>query len=249
MPTSSDPLFLTCGDTALAVEFGQRVDRHVSALVLALVKRIETAAIDGIVETVPTFRSLLIHYDPQRLRQARLKERLQELLQDLRPNEAAGRQWRLPVCYDPSLGPDLEEVAMRTGLTVAEVVRLHSSKAYHVYMVGFLPGFPYMGDLPAALALPRRENPRIKVPAGSLAIAMNMAAIYPLESPGGWHLLGQTPVRLWDLRREPPTLLVPGDTVRFEPVSRQEFDALAAQAEAGALRLEPEPGAKAGADA
>lgn len=247
MITTSHPRFLTSGDTALVVEFGKSVDRLISALVLALAERIDAAAIEGITETVPTFRSLMIHYDPLRLRQAELKERLTDLIQDLSPSETAGRLWRIPACYDPILGPDLEEVAARTNLTPAQVVRLHSSETYHVYMLGFLPGYPYMGDLPAALVLPRRDNPRIKVPPGSLAIAMTMAAIYPLESPGGWHLLGRTPVPVWDLRRETPALLMPGDKVKFDPVSLDEYEALAAEAQAGTLQIAPELVSAAGA--
>lgn len=229
------------------VEFGSDIDRHVSALVLALAERIEQAGLRGVVETVPTFRSLMIHYDPQQIRQAQLKERLIELLQDLNPSETAGRLWRIPACYDPSLGPDLEDVASRTGLSVPEVIRLHTSATYHVYMLGFLPGYPYMGGLPAELVLPRRQNPRIKVPAGALAIAMSMAAIYPLESPGGWHLLGRTPVPLWDLRRDPPALLQPGDKVQFVPIPLDQYEELVREAEAGSLRLEPEVIAATGA--
>lgn len=247
MQNTSHPRFLTSGDTALVVEFGTAIDRHVSALVLALAERIEAAAMDGIVETVPTFRSLMIHYDPLRIRQAPLRERLTELLQDLNPSETAGRLWRIPACYDPSLGPDLEEVAGRKGLSIPEVVRLHTSSTYHVYMLGFLPGYPYMGGLPSELVLPRRENPRIKVPAGSLAIAMSMAAVYPLESPGGWHLLGRTPVPVWDLRRDPPALLKPGDKVQFVPISLDRYEELVREAEAGPLRLEPELTAASGA--
>lgn len=241
MQATVSPRFLSCGDTSLAIEFGEQVDRDLSALVLALAQRITDCGIDGVIETVPTFRSLMIHYDPLRVRRVDLELRLAEMLRDLRPGEATRRLWRIPACYDPALGPDLEEVAGRTGLTMAEVVELHSSTLFHVYMLGFLPGYPYMGDLPAELALPRRENPRIKVPPGSLAIAMTMAAIYSLESPGGWHLLGRTPVPIWDHRRETPALLMPGDKVRFEPISLREYDALSAEAEAGTLSLTCEP--------
>ena len=131
-------------------------------------------------------------------------------------------------------------------MAVSYVIALHSGETYHVYMVGFLPGYPYMGDLPGKLALPRRENPRIKVPMGSLAIAMTMAAIYPLESPGGWHLLGRTPVWLWDLRRASPALFRPGDKVKFQPISLSEYEALRTQAEAGTLTIEPTEIADAG---
>ena len=126
--------------------------------------------------------------------------------------------WRIPACYDPSLSPDLAEVATRTGLTPQQVAERHSAVTYHVYMVGFLPGYPYMGDLPAELALPRRENPRTKVPPGSIAIATTLTAVYTLESPGGWHLIGRTPAPLWDLRRDRPVVLQAGDKVVFRPI-------------------------------
>jgi len=244
---TSAPRFLPSGDTALVVEFSDTIDRHVSVLVLALAQRIDDAALDGVIETVPTFRSLMVHYDPLRLPHAQLKARLAQLVEGLSASDAAGRLWHIPACYDPSLGPDLSDVAERTGLSVADVIAMHSAETYHVYMVGFLPGFPYMGDLPAKLALPRRENPRIKVPRGSLAIAMTMAAVYPLESPGGWPLHGRTPVWLGDLRRASPALFTPGDKVKFEPISLSEFEALSARAEAGTLTIEPREIADTGA--
>ena len=150
------------------------------------------------------------------------------------------RSWRIPACYDPSLSPDLAEVATRTGLTPQQVAERHSAVTYHVYMVGFLPGYPYMGDLPPELALPRRENPRTKVPPGSIAIATTLTAVYTLESPGGWHLIGRTPAPLWDLRRDRPVVLQAGDKVVFRSIPLEEYDALLAQAAAGTFRLEAE---------
>src|SRR5262249_54696383 len=145
----------------------------------------------------------------------------------------------IPACYDPSVAPDLAEVATRTGLTQQQVAQRHSAVTYHVYMVGFLPGFPYMGDLPQELALPRRENPRTHVPAGSIAIATTQTAVYSLESPGGWHLVGRTPASLWDLQCDPPVVLAPGDKVLFEPISRNDHDTLSAKWAAGEFRLRP----------
>ncbi len=229
------------GDTALVIEFGEAIDRHISALVLALADRIDAANIDGIVETVPTFRSLMVHYDPMRLPQAQLKSRLASLLEGLAPVQKPGRLWKIPACYDPSVGPDLAEVSERTGVPVDEVVALHTSVLFHVYMIGFLPGYGYLGDLPEKLALPRRQSPRVKVPPGSVAIAMTMSQVYALESPGGWHLIGRTPVPFWDLRREEPVLLRPGDKIQFYPVTLGEFEKLKAQADAGTLPLDPAP--------
>jgi KipI family sensor histidine kinase inhibitor len=245
MSLAPEAKFLHSGDTALVVEFGARIDRSVSARVLALARRLQAEAIPGVVEVVPTFRSLMVHYEPLVLPQAELKRRLGPLIEGLTAEERAGRQWRIPACYDPEVGPDLREVADRTGLSVAQVVERHSATPFHVYMMGFLPGFPYMGDLPPELELPRRENPRVRVPPGSIAIAMAMTSIYTLESPGGWHLLGRTPAPLWDLRRAQPALLAAGDKVVFAPVSLREHEAILAQAAAGEYQLLAEEGARA----
>jgi len=232
-PPASGPCFLEAGDTALIVEFGRKIDRHASALVLDLAARLEAARIAGIVEMVPTFRSLMVHYDPMRLTAGELKAAIAPLLQGLEANERAGRKWLLPACYDPSLGLDLLEVAERTKLSVEEVVRIHSATVFHIYMLGFLPGFPYMGDLPPALHLPRRQSPRVRVPQGAVSIAMSMSCIYVLESPGGWHVLSNTPALLWDPRRENAGLLAAGDKVQFEPISLSEYQTLRARAESG----------------
>ena len=242
MQTQQRMRLLPCGDTALAVEFGDGIDRRVSALVLGLAERLATASIAGLVELVPTFRSLMIHYDPSVLSQEALKTKLAPLLSGLEAAEGSGRLWRVPACYHPSLAPDLAEVAGRTGLSPDQVAEHHSAVTYHVYMVGFLPGYPYMGDLPPELALPRRENPRTKVPAGSIAIATTLTAVYTLESPGGWHLIGRTPVPLWDLRHDPPAILSAGDKVEFQPISLGQYEALSAKTAAGEFRLEPEEG-------
>jgi inhibitor of KinA len=239
-PCAPQPRFLPGGDTALVVEFGDRVDPALSGLVLALARRLGEAAIPGVVEMVPTFRSLLVHYDPLQLRQAELIARLTPLLDHLEATESAGRRWRIPACYDESLGIDLAEVAGRMGLSVSQVVEGHSGTVHHVYMMGFLPGLPYLGGLPSEFELPRRENPRITVPKGSVAVAMAMTVVYPLESPGGWHILARTPAPLWDMRRDPPALFAAGDKVVFEPVSLAEYEALLAEAAAGRLHLAPD---------
>jgi KipI family sensor histidine kinase inhibitor len=232
--------FLASGDTALVIEFGNRVDQRVSGLVLALARRIANAAIPGVIEMVPTFRSLMVHYDPLALTQAELGRRLAPMLDGLEAMGGGGRRWRIPACYDESLGLDLAEVAGRMGLSPAQVVERHSATTFHVYMMGFLPGLPYLGGLPPEFELPRRENPRIKVPKGAVAVAMAMTVIYPLESPGGWHILARTPVPLWDMAADPPALLDAGDKVRFEPVPLARYEALLAEAAAGRLRLLPE---------
>jgi inhibitor of KinA len=230
---------LPAGDTALVVEFGDYVDRRISAIVLALAKRLTEVRLDGVIETVPTFRSLMVHFDPLVLPAASLIARIGELVQGLQITEEAGRLWRLPVCYDTRVAPDLADVAARTGLSPAQVIERHSAIAYHVYMLGFLPGQAYMGDVPAELALVRRDIPRPKIPAGSLAIATTMTCIFPLETPCGWHLIGRSPVPLWETRRGCGALLAPGDQVTFTPVSLREYESLLAKAAEGALEIMP----------
>jgi KipI family sensor histidine kinase inhibitor len=234
--------FLHAGDMALVVEFGDGVDRKLNQKVLALAERIEQAKregqLDGVIETVPTFRSLMIYYEPLRISEATLTVHIEGLMKGLRLAAMSGRAWRLPVCYDASVAPDLEEVAYRTKLSPAQVIECHSAVTYHVYMLGFLPGQAYMGDVPAALDLPRRESPRLKIPPGSLAITMNMTCIFPLESPCGWHLIGRSPVRLWDSERG-GALLAPGDQVTFAPVSLREYEDLYIKAATRALEIAP----------
>jgi KipI family sensor histidine kinase inhibitor len=229
--------FLAAGDTAVTVEFGDGIDRALNDCVLRLSAQVRAANLPGVVETVPTFRSLLVHYDPLTTDSASLTVAIENLLDSSRGAAQPVKLWRIPACYAISHAPDLAEVAQRTGLSTVEIVDLHSSTRYHVYMLGFVPGFPYMGDLPAPLVLPRRADPRLRVPSGSIAIATGMTAIYPLESPGGWHLIGATPIRLFDLRRSRPALLSPGDAVRFEPITVGEFDAIRAAVDVDAYQV------------
>jgi KipI family sensor histidine kinase inhibitor len=183
----------------------------------------------------------MVHYDPLQASYDEMEAAIAPLLAGAGPvaNRQAGRLFTLPVSYGGNHGPDLIEVAERTGLTATDVIRLHASVTYHVYALGFLPGYPYMGDGPAELSLPRRETPRLRVPTGSVCIAFRQTGIYTMESPGGWHLLGRTPVRLFDRRREDAVLLAPGDKVRFEPVSAEDFERLAEDAALGRLHIRP----------
>ncbi|HUC48513.1 MAG TPA: 5-oxoprolinase subunit PxpB [Xanthobacteraceae bacterium] len=229
---------LPAGDTALVVEFGDRIDRELNAAVLALAHGLDAARVPGIVETVPTFRSLMVHYEPLVLSANALIARIGEQIRSLKANTAAGHLWHLPVCYDPSLAIDLDNVARRTSLSAQQIVDRHCAPTYHVYMLGFLPGQAYMGEVAAELALDRLETPRTRIPAGSLAIAAAMSCVFPLETPCGWHIIGRCPVPLWDQGRA-TALLAPGDKVRFVPISIQEFETLATGVSQGVLRLEP----------
>ncbi|WP_222875697.1 5-oxoprolinase subunit PxpB [Terrihabitans soli] len=214
---------LALGDAAVTLEFGQTIGRETSARVLAARDAIVAAAIPGVREYVPTFRSLTVHYDPAAIGFADLAARIGDLSLEGAASAGEGRTWTVPVLYD---GPDLDETARAAGLTREAAAALHAGQTYHVYMLGFLPGFAYLGDLPEPLRLPRLDVPRTRVPAGSVAIASELTAIYPVESPGGWRLIGRTPLRLFDHRAHPPSLFAPGDRVQFTPVSAAEFDQL-----------------------
>ncbi|MDO9600110.1 MAG: 5-oxoprolinase subunit PxpB [Azoarcus sp.] len=238
--TSTNLRFLDAGDAAFTVEFGVTIDPALLAAVHALdaaIARLQAkGGLPGLIETMPTFRSLTVFFDPLLTGREALIDALQALLAEAGHGEAAdGLHWRLPVCYEGACGPDLGETARAIGVTEADVVTLHSATEYLVYMLGFLPGFPFMGDLPEVLRLPRRAEPRVRVPAGSVAIATGLTAIYPWESPGGWHLLGRCPVPLFDPRRASPSLLAAGDRVRFEPVSMVEFQRLERTLRAGEI--------------
>ena len=229
--------FLSAGDRALVVEFGDRIDRALNAEVLRLDTSLRSSELAGVVETVPTFRSLMVHYDPLVTTRANLERAIASLLDRKPGSRSTGTLWRVPVCYDGEFAPDLAEVAHLTGLSPGEVIALHSGTRYHVYMLGFLPGFPYMGDLPPRLALPRRADPRVRVLAGSIAIATTLTAIYPYESPGGWHLIGATPIRLFDPERAQPALFAPGDTVQCEPVDPLAFASIKKAVDGGSYQV------------
>ena len=232
------PRFLPSGDTALVVEFGDRLDRHLSALVLNLRHRVQEAGIAGVSEAVPTFRSLMVHYDPLVVRARELEAQLMPLIDGLEAEALVGQRWLFPTCYEgEDYAPDIGDVAAAAGLSTAEVIAQHSAVEHLVYMIGFLPGQAYMGDLPEALNLPRRTSPRIKVPAGSVAIAIGQTTVYTNESPGGWHIIGRSAVPLFDAGRDRPALLSPGDTVRFVAVSRAVYDDMQAASTEGVFDI------------
>lgn len=230
------PRFLPAGDAALIVELGEGVSREVNARVVRLHRVIGAAPPMGILETVPAFRSLLVRYDPLRMAPEDVRDVIAALLAGMGDAPLASREWRVPVCHAPDLALDLAEVAALSGLSASQVVECHAGTAYYIYMLGFLPGFPYMGELPEPLRLPRRHDPRIRVPRGSVAIASEFTGIYPQESPGGWHVIGRAAATLFDPHAERPALFAPGDLVRFTPVSLDEFEALA-RVPGGGVRL------------
>ncbi|MEL6316428.1 MAG: 5-oxoprolinase subunit PxpB [Pseudomonadota bacterium] len=250
MQDETTPRIRPLGDAALSVEFGEGVDRALSARALALDAALRAAPPPGLLETAPSFRALLIEFDPRATTAEAMAAAARAALAACSEDAAAGaggRLWRLPACYEGDCAPDLAEVAAETGVAAAEIAARHQAMRHHVYMIGFLPGCPYMGDLPPELTLPRRADPRLRVPAGSVAIAAGLTVIYPVESPGGWRLIGRTPTRMFDPARPQPALLAPGDVVTFEPIGAARCAELEAAAAEGAWAPTPEPLAEAGA--
>ena len=212
------------GDTAVEV-FWQGLDDHalISANVAA-VRWIEQRPCEGLIAAVPGFHSLTIHYDPLVWNSwEEIHRRARGALSEVEATTLESRIVELPVCYGDSYALDLEAVVALTGLTGREVVRRHSGTEYIVRMIGFMPGFPYLAGLPTELQVPRKDRPRLSVPAGSVAIAGNQAGIYPVQSPGGWQIIGRTPVRMFHPNSTSPSLLQPGDRVRFRQVSPEEY--------------------------
>lgn len=232
------PRLLPLGDGAWTIEFGNAIDPVIHGRVQGYCSLLDTLAGDqrlaGVVEWVPAFCSVTVHFDPECTDALALRDRLAELATQGGSRSASGCRWCLPVCFDADFAPDLAEVAAAKGLTADDVVRLMTATVFPVYMLGFLPGFPYLGGLPRALEMPRLANPRKLVPARSIAIAGSMCAAYPWASPGGWRLLGRTPVRLFDpANSQRPALLAPGDEVVWRAIDRATYEAIDRQCARG----------------
>jgi inhibitor of KinA len=214
-----------CGDSALLIVLGDRIDRALNERVHGLAGRITTARaeVPGLGAPVAAYASVLVPFDPLALSAEAAEAVLRDLASragTLSPERSTASPIEIPVRYGGVDGPDLAHVASTSGLSEAAVAELHASVTYDVYFLGFAPGFAYLGTVPPAIATPRRDTPRSRVPAGSVGIAGEQTGVYPAAMPGGWQLIGRTGVRLWDPGREPPALLAPGATVRFVPSSR-----------------------------
>ena len=223
--------FLPAGDSAIAVEFGREIDLNINNQVAAMRTVIE-AAIDegklkGIVELVPTYGSLLLVYDQLAVGYAGLIEQLKILAEGLEGVEISDREVvEIPVVYGGEYGPDLGIVAQLNSLSEDEVIKRHSEAEYPIYMLGFVAGFPYLGGMDKSIAAPRKQTPRLKIPAGSVGIAGQQTGIYSVESPGGWQIIGRTPLKLYDADREKPILLRAGQSIRFKPITEAEYEAM-----------------------
>lgn len=221
------PVFRIFGDTCLLMEFGSSISPEIHNKVRAMAIAVDLHKFNGIREVVPTYRAVAIHYDPLKTNFPVLRGFLVDLHFKLEEIEIPSpRKIELPVLYGGNAGPDLGFVAKQNNLTAEEVIRIHSGQEYLIYMLGFTPGFPFLGGLSPSLHTPRLENPRKKVPAGSVGIANEQTGVYPVESPGGWQLIGRTPTQLFDPLAEDPFLLSSGSILKFKPVSEHEYQQL-----------------------
>ncbi len=226
------PLFRIAGDRGLLVEYGDVIDPDINNKVRSMAIVMEKETPEGVLETIPTYRSLLIIYNPDITNPAKLKKdilTLEERISEIRipPPDTV----EIPVRYGGEFGPDIQFVAEHSSMTTDDVVRIHSQTEYRIYMIGFTPGFPFLGGLQKALHTPRLETPRFIVPEGSVGIANNQTGIYPVASPGGWQLIGRTPIKLFAPKRSKPFLYKAGDRIKFNPISAEDYDRLAGEVE------------------
>ncbi|WP_323718006.1 5-oxoprolinase subunit PxpB [Paracoccus aminovorans] len=239
-PAGDGALFRPAGDGALVVELAEVIDPAVNARIIALAGAVEAAAIPGVTEIVPTYRSLLLRYEPGVIRGAALESLLRDLLAGLPEGGGVWRRWTIPVVYGGAVGQDLDEMARMKGMTVQQVIALHASAEYRVFMVGFAPGFAYLGGLPQGLHTPRLSSPRQYVPAGGIGIGGQQASVNSVAGPSGWRFIGWTPVRVFDPARAEPFLLRAGDRLRFAPIDAGTGESLAAREAAGERIVRPE---------
>ena len=229
LPDPASFQILPLGDAAITVKFGDTIDRDLHRKVQALENYFADHSLQGMIEQVPAYATLTIYYDPLQRSFRELAEELRGIIAELADApETHPRIVEIPVCYGGDFGPDLEFVAQHNSLKTDEVVQIHSDCEYLVYMIGFAPGFPYLGGMSPRIAAPRRDSPRLQIPVGSVGIAGTQTGVYPIETPGGWQLIGRTPIELFRPQENPPTLLRAGDIVRFRPITTEEYFSLRA---------------------
>jgi inhibitor of KinA len=232
------PRFLPGGDSALFVEFGDAIDPELNRRVRRLQLAVQEARLPEVVEVVPTYRSLLVCYRPAQVSLAELSARLEVLAGDIEARRLPESiVTEIPTAYGGEYGPDLGFVAEHNGLSPQELIDLHAGAAYLIYMLGFIPGFAYLGGMSPRTAAPRLATPRVEIPAGSVGIAGNQTGVYPADSPGGWRLIGRTPIELFHPDRQPPALLQAGNYVRFVPITADEFGRIREEVKRGVYRV------------
>jgi KipI family sensor histidine kinase inhibitor len=236
--TLSPPRLLPSGDSAITVEFSRNIDDAANQRVLALDRALQDAPIPGVTETVPTYRSLLVHYDPLQIDFATLSEKLLAAARRPASSEVKAKRWRIPIAYGGENGIDLEDVAKTLNTTPDDIVARHVAGHYRVAMIGFTPGWSYLSGLEKSLHMPRRHNPRLLTPPGTVAVGGVQTGIQCLAGPSGWHLLGRTSVRTYQLHRDPIFLLEPGDHITFFAIDEKTFAEQDRAAEAGEIIAE-----------
>lgn len=239
MTFNRKPKFLPAGDRALTVEFGNEISEEINNAVINLSSVIENEAPFGIEEIVPTYRSILVYYDPLRTSLVGLKNKIMDLIiqsSNLKARET--KLYTIPVAYGDEFGPDLSYVANYNNLREEDVIKLHASVDYKIYMIGFAPGFPYLGGMPKSIATPRLETPRKLVNAGSVGIAGEQTGIYSIDDPGGWRIIGRTPLQIYSPNNNPPVLFLAGNYIRFRSIARKEYEEIKDQIKSGSYILE-----------
>ncbi|TSB48155.1 5-oxoprolinase subunit PxpB [Alkalicoccobacillus porphyridii] len=229
------PHIYSLNETTMVVQFANNIDPTTQEQILPFIDLLEASPFSGFVECLPSYTGVAVFYNPAEvILDHRLSPSdvvrgiLEETMVAIQHSQHTqqSKTIEIPVCYDPSLGPDLEEVAKHNQLSVEDVISIHSNGSYHVYMIGFAPGFPFLGGMDESIATPRKKQPRLEIPAGSVGIAGKQTGVYPMVTPGGWQLIGRTPLTMFDLHREEPSLLKPGHIVTFKPISLEEYHSL-----------------------
>ena len=233
----SEVRYLVAGDSAVCVEFGNEISPEINKKIRAFKIAVEKSDIPGIVETVPTYRSLLVHYHPEVIGFKALTEEFDKLMGSLSSIPIPPPTViEIPVLYGGEMGPDIENVAEHNHKTVEEVIKIHTSEEYLIYMIGFIAGFPYLGGMSKEIATPRLKSPRVKIEGGSVGIAGEQTGIYPVASPGGWQLIGRTPLKIYDADREKPVLLEAGQYIKFAAVTEEEYKKIEKEVEDGTYK-------------
>ena len=233
--------FLQNGDTAITVCFENEISKEVNGFVTSFTCAVEQKGIKGVIELIPAFNSVTVLYDSTVTSAGTLKIKLERIIKKLgNSQQSSAVLYKIPVCYEEEFSPDMKNVEAHTGLSREEIIEIHSSTDYLIYMLGFLPGFAYLGEMDKRLATPRLDSPRVEISRGAVGIGGEQTGIYPVASPGGWQLIGRTPVLVYDREREKPILYKSGDYIRFVPISRNEYFEIEKAVQGGTYTVQTE---------